>query len=262
MSASSDNDKMSSPPGDDLWGATRAYQTFTESDLRDRQIESVALSFLAFVPDLRDSLPSIKESAAAKALDHLLNTYDKLTTLKVYGSGARLLSEFMLSRAVDNFQCYLADILLAVFVVRPETLRSSDRIKVDEVLECASIDEVVSRLAQRKTEELMYNSASDIVEFMSDRLGLGIKADEQSIVQAIEAIAVRNAIVHNRGLANERFLRLTKRTDLKSGDLIPINYTNADQWRGALRSAAKLIDRLISTKFGKGIVFYPQKPKS
>ena len=83
------------------------------------------------------------------------------------------------------------------------------------------MDEFVSQMADRKTEKLMYGGIAATTKFMADQLKLAINAQDYCVKQATEAIAVRNVVVHDRGRVNERFLKLTGRTDLKLGDLVP-----------------------------------------
>ena len=93
-----------------------------------------------------------------------------------------------------------------------------------------------------------------IIQFMSDRLGLAIDSEADCIRSATEAIAVRNVVVHNRGLANERFLRVTGRHDLKPKDSVPINYEAASLWKKALFDSAQLIDRAVVAKYKSALL--------
>jgi hypothetical protein len=68
--------------------------------------------------------------------------------------------EMMLSRGVENFLTYLSEMLGAIFRARPETMRSSATIRVDEVLKHSSMDEFVSYLAEKQVNQLSYHCQS------------------------------------------------------------------------------------------------------
>lgn len=261
---SNDSNKVRPPSAaeDRAKPGTEAFRTFFLSVVRDSEIYHVTMAFLKWVPHLRAGPSSDEHPQLSKALEELLGTHERLNALRKPDAGPHLLAEVMLSRAVDNFQCYLAEVLTTVFLARPDTLRSSDVVTLEEVLQCASMDEFISRAVERKAEALTYKGVSAIFQFMVDRLGLAINEDDDCIREASEAIAVRNVVVHNRGRVNTHFLRLTGRTDLKSGDLVPIDLDKAKSWADALFNYAVLIDRAVMAKFAREIVEYVVRRKS
>jgi hypothetical protein len=253
MSGDAEKDRAATGAEEQVELPTRAYFEYLRADMRDREIEHVTSTYLAHAPNLRDLLPLIKNLTLKHDIEELLRVYDDLEVLNNFEKGSRLLAEFMLSRAVDNFECYMAEVLAIVFHARPETLRSFDKVKMEDVLACASMDEFVSRTADRKAEELSYGGVSKMTKFMEDELRLTIDERENCIPKATEAIAVRNVVVHNRGKANGHFLQVTGRTDLKAGDLVPIDLESAEMWRASLDAYAELINNAVMTKFGKDI---------
>src|SRR5207248_923607 len=53
---------------------------------------------------------------------------------KVYKRYGRLLFEIVMVRATDNFLTYVSELLFIAFKTRPEMLKSSETIRIDEVL--------------------------------------------------------------------------------------------------------------------------------
>ena len=158
LPGNSDSAKPVSAVDDQVPPGTQAFFFFLVWELRDREMMQVVRTFLESVPGLRGALPSLEGTELSEPLKNILKTYDYLSVLKKVESGSRLLGEYIVTRGVDNFQCYLAEVLAAMFRARPETLRSSDKVNVEDVLMCASMDEFVSRIAERKTEQLTYNA--------------------------------------------------------------------------------------------------------
>ena len=63
-------------------------------------------------------------------------------------------------------------------------------------------------------DELTHSGFLAISRYLDRDLGVEVEFDQEKLALATEAIAMRNIIVHNRGRADERFLRATGRNDL------------------------------------------------
>jgi len=135
----------------------------------------------------------------------------------------RLCDEIWHAWNVDSFIHYMTEILLDVFVHRPEVLRSTETIPVIDILSCDDMTEIVRKIAERKVEALNYRSFDDLLTYIRTNLGLPLECDEGIVAQVKEAIEVRNIIAHNGGRVSALFLRRTKRTDLTDGQLFPLN---------------------------------------
>jgi hypothetical protein len=116
--------------------------------------------------------------------------------------------EIIVVRHVENYLNYLSSLLFEIFTQRPETLRSSDRIAVEEVLRHSTVDAIVKAVAERKVEALSYSSFQDLAVFFKERFSLTLAStkNESTIIHAIE---LRNISVHNRCIVNRRFVSRT-----------------------------------------------------
>ncbi|HEV2627416.1 MAG TPA: hypothetical protein VGV41_02060 [Pseudolabrys sp.] len=107
---------------------------------------------------------------------------------------------------VNNFHCYLSELLQEVMLKRPEILRSSERVTTEDVLQFARVRDIRSFLADRKVSELSYGGLRQTREFISDRLGVELfSAEEQERLLTI-FVEIRNVHTHNRGVVNRLFL--------------------------------------------------------
>lgn len=121
----------------------------------------------------------------------------------------QLFLEVMLVRHIENYLNYLSSLLYEIFVSRPETLKSSDKVEVAKILDHESIESFVRSLAERKVESLSYSSFRNVTMFFQDRFGLSL-ADDSEMNTLNEFIEIRNISVHNRCIVNQRFVsRLT-----------------------------------------------------
>jgi len=82
--------------------------------------------------------------------------------LKDLADNRQFLMEVILVRHVENYLNYLSALLRAIFLARPEALRSSEKIDLETVLKHESIEDLVRTVTERKVESLSYSSFSDL----------------------------------------------------------------------------------------------------
>ena len=167
----------------------------------------------------------------------------------------QLFVETILVRHIENFINYLSSVLFEIFVTRPETLRSSDKVEISKVLEHESIDSLVREIAEIKVDSLSYSSFAKLSDYFEDRfhISLAPKDDVEFIHKHIE---IRNISVHNRCCINKRFISRTgldesslgKKKELYGGDL--------DALIPKLAEVVKNIDQTVRRKMKvKGVRF-------
>lgn len=132
--------------------------------------------------------------------------------------------EVFFCRTIDALQRYIESMLIAVFTQRPETLKSSEQIKVSEALSCATMDELIQRIAEKRVSTLSYKGFDDLISYMTRDMGLPLDKDSAEVRFAREGIEIRNLIVHSACRVNSVFLRRTQRSDLKEGDSLSLDY--------------------------------------
>lgn len=128
----------------------------------------------------------------------------------------QVLLEIVLVRQVENYLAYLSGLLFEIFRQRPETLRTSERVELAEVLRHDTLDDFVKAEAERRVEQLSYKSLDTLAEFFKDRFGLELFPENERD-KVLEAIEVRNISVHNRCIINQRFCNRTGEDESKIG---------------------------------------------
>jgi len=120
----------------------------------------------------------------------------------------QILLEMVLIKHVDSYLNYLASLLYEIFILRPETLKSSEQVRLEHVLEYDSIDGLIMGLAERKVESLSYQSLGDLTDYFKNKFGLNV-VDEVNRSSLLEFIETRNIAVHNRCVKNKRYVMRT-----------------------------------------------------
>lgn len=140
-----------------------------------------------------------------KLLEEVEQTRD--ATLKRLRSFNVFISQSMIIGLVDNFLCYLSEIIQLCMISKPDVLKSSEQVIIEDILRFSSMDEIVEFLVERKVNELSYGGVDKLNEFCRSRLGLAIwQCDEERDLLKV-AIELRNICSHNRGVVNRIFLK-------------------------------------------------------
>ena len=117
----------------------------------------------------------------------------------------QLILQMMLTRGVDNFLSFISELLALVFRTRPETLRTGEHVRVDFVLEHASMEDLIDRLVERRVEQLSFAGMRSLQADLKKTLGFELLQSEEDVERAVRLVESRNLIVHSRGVVNRRY---------------------------------------------------------
>lgn len=138
------------------------------------------------------------------SLNHLLYPVaaDKLTEIKE----GKVLSRILFSSAVDNFETYLSDILFEIYLAKPESLKSEQMVKVEDVLNCADIQEFVTFWAKQKISKLQKGSVKGFVSENKQikDLNVIVNAMQDEIERILQ---IRHLYSHRNGVVDDKFLK-------------------------------------------------------
>ena len=89
-------------------------------------------------------------------------------------------------------------------------LRSSETIKIEDVLRFDNYDALIEFLVERRINELSYGGIREVNAFLLGRTGIGLWASDEERSLLSVSVELRNIYTHNRGVVNEMFVRKTK----------------------------------------------------
>ena len=99
--------------------------------------------------------------------------------------------ELVFSRLIENYEIYLSSLLHEIFVARPETMKSAEKVDLDLVLSHKTLISLVQEIAELKVLGLSYKSFEAVATFFRDRFHVSVMEDAY-IAVTIEAIETRN----------------------------------------------------------------------
>ena len=162
----------------------------------------------------------------------------------------RLIFQMMFCRSVDNYLAYISELLALIFRVRPETPRSNETIRLDEILRYATMEQLIDELADRKVNDLSYQGMRELLKYLLDRLGFELYAEESARRQSIRIVEVRNLIVHNRGIVNRVFQSRLPDSKEALGQSLDLDVDTVFSDMYFLAASAFDIDAHAANKFG------------
>lgn len=170
------------------------------------------------------------------------------------------LMEVALCRLCENYENYLSSLLLIVCVSKPETMRSSETVKVDMVLSHKTMEEFIEQLAEDKVHSLSYSSFEKLASHFLDRFKIRLlEKDKEAPV--IEAIETRNISVHNRCIINKRYLSRTGKDVSRLGKTRSLGIADIENLDRLLTESVISVDRQARRKLNlRGIQFARARP--
>lgn len=215
--------KDSSPP-EIPTGITDACSHFLDEN-------ASLLTFIGFVANLamdqdearKTAIKALYEKADPAKYENEVKNVEDSSATKRLKSYSRLIFEMMICRAVDNYLCYISDLLSIIFRTKPETLRSNEKVSLKFILQHTSMDELIYELIDRRVNQLSYQGMRDLDDDLSKKLGFQLFADSESREQVVRIIESRNLIVHGRGIVNQIFLDRVRDFQTPVGQKIPLD---------------------------------------
>jgi len=153
-------------------------------------------------------------AARAKLLDHyesVLRILDDLDTL-LYPKGSnvptdnpegKMLMRILFSSCADTFEIFMSDLLYEIYLAKPETLKSNAQVTVKEVLDCADIQEFISRHAKSKLKKLQRGSVKGFMADNKQIRSLGVFDTRQDEIE--RTLQIRHLYAHQNGLVDDKF---------------------------------------------------------
>lgn len=160
----------------------------------------------------------------------------------------RQIAETLLSRAVDGFLTYLADLLAMVYEANPSALPNEANIPVSLALEMNDRDALVCELAGRRVRRLSRSSIDALNGlFQALQLPLYRSEDERNALE--RAIAQRDLFTHSRGVVDHAFLRRVPDSGTPLGEPLELTRSSAVDESVLLVETAIRVDQLAAERW-------------
>jgi hypothetical protein len=154
----------------------------------------------------------------------------------------RQIAETLLTRAVDGFLTYLAELLAMVYEANPNALPAEASIPVSLALELDDRDALARELAGRRVRALSRKGADALNKpFAALHFPVFRSKSERRAIES--ALAQRDLIVHSRGVVDRAYLRRVPECRTAIGEPLPLKRLEAVEDSLMLVDAAIRVDQ-------------------
>jgi hypothetical protein len=150
---------------------------------------------------------------------------------------------------VAIFESYLVDIVREILLTCPDALKSGRPITAETIIELGEQKQIISYLAEKEVEALLYKSFPDVVNYFDKKFKIDVNASGVSVDNIVEILATRNIHVHNRGLVNQRYLELVTASPLKVGAYKPITREYLRDSFDSINTLVEFINTEVQRKY-------------
>jgi hypothetical protein len=157
--------------------------------------------------------------------------------------------ELAYCRSIDNFLTYISELLTVVFENRPEMLKSSDVVTVEEIFSYSTREELLSALIEKKVLSLSFKGMKELNDYLRKTVGFELFLEADLLQHAAVLIEKRNLAIHNRCVVNRRYLERVTGSPLKLGDSIEFPNTQVLADITFLAEAVGSIEKRAIDKF-------------
>lgn len=195
-------------------------------------------------------IPIAKDDAEKKRLQNTIENPDRAFNKLLDFSS--LNSKNLTVNTVDAFLWFVSSTVQSAMRKRPEMVKSSEQIKVEDIFDFRNKKELVNYLIDRKINSLSYGGLSKIEKYLSETMGVDMFKNqaERELVQIF--LEVRNIQVHNRGYVNRVFLsRIVRHDDygFEEGKRLHLDFDDICKFAKACIEVALALDAEVCLKF-------------
>jgi hypothetical protein len=158
----------------------------------------------------------------------------------------QVLARLILSSLVDNYEIYLLDLMLGIYLTKLETLKSGRQFSADDILNCNGWSEVVRLIARKRVEEMERGGLEGFARAFDQSYQFKLFTTSEEPM-AKRLFAIRNLYTHQNGRVDEKFLK-------QSGLNLPLgseHQLSVDELVAAVEFLLNAIDRLDQAAIAK-----------
>jgi hypothetical protein len=159
-----------------------------------------------------------------------------------------LVAEMVLTRSVDDFLTYVSHLMKLLFQQKPEILQTTVHVRLDDILKLPDRDSVIQYAIDDYVRKLSFQSLGDLYRDLKARTSFRLFTSEALLNVAMEAVAIRNVLVHNNGMVDTRLVDLVPRYTGHEGHRVAD--FDAVGFRNNLILAVVDIDQRARSKWG------------
>ena len=149
-------------------------------------------------------------------------------------------------QSFQYFEVFIADFVRQIYFSNTRMLPKKNSLKFSEILESGDYEKVLELMVDKEILALMYKSMEDIVKYFNEKLNIMWEEDDKAAI--IQASLVRNCIIHNNSLADNRLSRVS---EYRLNDPITLSTSDVHSYGIVVRQIARHIHTQFIEKYTK-----------
>ena len=160
------------------------------------------------------------------------------------------LPQVVLYHVVSHFEAFFFDFLGLLLTRNPHALSMKRQLIVEDVVSAADMKALLDELIRRELNEIQYKAIADWFGFLGKVVNLRAVTPEM-IGRLAELKAARDVLAHNKGIANETYVRKAGNlARAAAGQPIPISRQYVYDATDFLKSVVKTMMAAARERFG------------
>ncbi len=140
------------------------------------------------------------------------------------------------------FEACLKDLFRKIYEYKPELLRSNSKnLTNKEIIDSQTREELLIKMIDNEVDWWGYQSIDKIAKRIISRFNINLKRDFKSWRELREANYIRNIIVHNSGIINEKSCKKLEYDPSRIGECIDINTEYIEKIYAIIRESLSYI---------------------
>ncbi len=166
----------------------------------------------------------------------------------------------VLSRVVDSYLAYLAELTVLLAVNNPRALGPGEGVPLELLMEHDSVDEVVDALVRDRVFQLSATGLDAVERWVGDRFGFALFVEDDVRDRVARLVEIRNLIARHRGLATRRFAGSDREGRARPGQPIELTVDQLFSDSSLLARSVTDIDVRASDQFDLPRALSPALP--
>ena len=130
-----------------------------------------------------------------------------LSNLQKLRRAEHLFHQQLIVSLISRFDEFLGEFLKIVLHLHPEWLKTSEKtLTYKELIEMKSVEKAISGVISKEIDNLLRGSHEEQIDFIDDKLKIGIKDHFEELPSFLEIAERRNLIAHTGGKVSQQYL--------------------------------------------------------
>ena len=118
----------------------------------------------------------------------------------------RFLYDMTVTHTIAIFESFLTDFLVAIFTLRPNTLKSENTATYEDILSLSSMKQLIAHLASNRAGKILEGDLYEVADKLNKAFSIDIFRFEKFDI-IYEAFCRRHIIVHNDGVTDKEYCK-------------------------------------------------------